>query len=81
MEEYNKDYNIINFEEFLKQFKKYEKEMHIKVLRDKFLDAYSFWLKNTSKANKLTVLHSALKLASVDKSFKITELFKRKTTN
>jgi len=66
------------FEAFIKEFKEYENKLKVKSLRDKFLDAYSTWLKDDSRKNKLKVLRLAIKLNSIDKEFKISSLFKKK---
>lgn len=67
--------NKKNFKAFLKGFRKYEKEKRIKKLRDKFLDAYSLWLKNATRKNKLKVLNHAIKLDKIDDYFHISNLF------
>jgi len=69
------------FERFLEEFKEYEQDIEIKKVRDKFLDAYSLWLKQDTRRNKLKVLCLALKLSAIDGDFKISALFKKKAVN
>lgn len=71
------DINKERFKAFLKGFREYEKEKRIKKLRDKFLDAYSIWLKKSSRKNKLKVLNYAIKLDKIDKHFQISNLFNK----
>ncbi len=69
----------VKFDFFLKGFQEYEKQIKIKELRNKFLDAYLIWLKDKSRKSKLEVLRCALKLDAIDENFKISELFKNES--
>lgn len=63
------------FEEFLKEFKEYEKLCLIKKAQDEFLDAYSRWLKSGELKDKLEAIRKGIGLEALDSSFHLKQIF------
>lgn len=63
------------FEEFLREFRKYEKQYLIRKAQDEFLDAYSRWLKTRNLNDKLDAIRKAMKLEALDSSFSLRRVF------
>ena len=63
------------FEEFLREFKEYERQYLIRKAQDEFLDAYSRWLKTKKLDDKLDAIRKAMKLEALDSNFALRQVF------
>lgn len=63
------------FEEFLKEFKEYDRQYSIRKAQDEFLDAYSCWLKTHDSKYKLEAIRKGMKLEALDPSFSLQQIF------
>ncbi len=63
------------FNEFLREFREYEKSILIREKEDLFLDGYSLWLRSKEERDKLRVIKLALELELLGEYIDIKKIF------
>ena len=63
------------FQEFLEEFKQYEKKYLIEKAQNEFLDAFSKWLKTRKLEDKLEAIRKGMQLEALDATFSLKAIF------